>query len=714
MFEKEVSMYCPDCGTQIEEGSLFCANCGAQLPVDAELGAPSPLDSNFETVPLTSFETEMTPGAVPAAFVGVQQPANSAAPYEAAPPYSSAPYGSAPYGSAPSDSAVSSQPYDSIRSSLSGQQSYQGGQEIAQKRGGNKTQTALLIGAAVAMALLMAVLFGLGSEGSGTLVPEKAYADLVAVDFALNAEGGTDDMSAVPIHITGTDKDGNKVDAKVAYKPNSSSVKLRPGHYIAKLFSSPISGDNKLYDYPDKDYAFDVPAKSDSSSSSKPAPVVVAKDDPIPLTKRDASEEEVKKAKDEIEKLPEKIEPTPTPAPTYSSSSEQGDTSSSAATSSEEVVVVEPTSSSEVKEASLSETDVQRQEREKEEARVAAQKKIDEEKQVALDANPTVVQSTPTPQESELVTITGILKENAAYSEPEQKDVTVYTLELPNKLMVKGTQYQDISSDKLIIFNQDGKLDPYIGETIQVKTQLSVCITASIPEAQFSPIYCNDDYEFIRDFKLNGFVVTDAKGVDYRVVTDYYEFDVPESWRGKIDYKFTGKGSVGAWAGDAIQETILSVKESGDPFADIVCLPVNASERYKENNFFSDATITMGMFETDAYTVVAQWYNYYLHYEDPTGSYMTISTGKENSKDTPGEDLINAGIEFFTKNLVNTVKVKNSKGDLEKDKVVYIAEPTKEEAPAEESTDKANDAQEQAKDESEAERTALLEQVLEE
>ena len=43
-------MFCPDCGTKVEEGSVFCENCGASLLDDAGASAvqmpPSPPYAN--------------------------------------------------------------------------------------------------------------------------------------------------------------------------------------------------------------------------------------------------------------------------------------------------------------------------------------------------------------------------------------------------------------------------------------------------------------------------------------------------------------------------------------------------------------------------------------------------------------------------------------------------------------------------------------------
>lgn len=108
-------------------------------------------------------------------------------------------------------------------------------------------------------------------------------------------------------------------------------------------------------------------------------------------------------------------------------------------------------------------------------------------RQSALAANPSVIRSVPDTQNSEVVTLTGTVRRTFADYYFMGSPYPIYYLELPAEVTVTGTQYGSISKDKLIL--PDG-FESYVGKTVSVRTQASIRPTASIPEAQFTMLWC--------------------------------------------------------------------------------------------------------------------------------------------------------------------------------------------------------------------------------
>lgn len=123
--------------------------------------------------------------------------------------------------------------------------------------------------------------------------------------------------------------------------------------------------------------------------------------------------------------------------------------------------------------------------------------------ETALSRNPSVVHSTQSSQNSEVVTLTGTV---CAVFRPaldgSGTQVPVYYLQLPREATVEGTQYGPMSSDKIIvplIGGQDVPRD-FIGKVVSVRTGLSVRVSGGIPEAGISMLWCNNECELVRVF----------------------------------------------------------------------------------------------------------------------------------------------------------------------------------------------------------------------
>lgn len=124
------------------------------------------------------------------------------------------------------------------------------------------------------------------------------------------------------------------------------------------------------------------------------------------------------------------------------------------------------------------------------------------ERDEALASNPTVVRSTPSSQDSEVVTLTGTVRMTMAFDPMTGGRSPVYYLELPGELTVEGTQYGPITDSKVIapIFADGGTASGHVGQVVSVRTGLSVRATASMPEAGVSMLWCNDRCELVRVF----------------------------------------------------------------------------------------------------------------------------------------------------------------------------------------------------------------------
>lgn len=123
--------------------------------------------------------------------------------------------------------------------------------------------------------------------------------------------------------------------------------------------------------------------------------------------------------------------------------------------------------------------------------------------ETALSRNPSVVHSTQSTQNSEVVTLTGtVCAEMRPLLDGSGAQVPVYYLQLPDEVTVEGTQYGPISSDRIIapiIGDQEVPRD-YIGKVVSLRTGLSVRVSGGIPEAGISMLWCNDECELVRVF----------------------------------------------------------------------------------------------------------------------------------------------------------------------------------------------------------------------
>lgn len=225
-------MFCRKCGSKIEAGAQFCAVCGASVVPDdqAQTGGanPSPVDA--------------------AAPTGSQQVNMSA-------------------------EAVASSPKRSKRP---------------------------FIIAAVVVALLAVgggagYYFGIyAPEQAREAAEQEALAAKHAVRFTVSAEGWDTSAGAsrLPLHITGKEARGKKVDVVRYVDSTGAGVELRRGSYKAEVAASPIAADGTIYAVPGKKIDVKVSKKAEGKKSIDAGNVSLA-----PVEATEVTDDEIAAAK---------------------------------------------------------------------------------------------------------------------------------------------------------------------------------------------------------------------------------------------------------------------------------------------------------------------------------------------------------------------------------------------------------------------------------
>lgn len=231
-------MFCRKCGSKIEDGALFCAVCGTPVaPEDqAQTGgaSPSPVDA------VASTESQQTDVAA---------------------------------------EAVTPSP---------------------------KRSKKPLIIAAVVVALLAAgggagYYFGIyAPEQAREAAEQEALAAKHAVRFTVSAEGWDTSAGAsrLPLHITGKEARGKKVDVVRYVDSKGAGVELRRGSYKAEVAASPIAADGTIYAVPSEKVDVKVSKKAEGKKavdagnvSLAPVEATEVTDDEIAAAKKYAEED---------------------------------------------------------------------------------------------------------------------------------------------------------------------------------------------------------------------------------------------------------------------------------------------------------------------------------------------------------------------------------------------------------------------------------------
>lgn len=231
-------MFCRNCGSKIDDGAQFCAVCGSSVVPDdqTQMGGanPSPVDA---AAPTGSQQVDM------AAEAAASSPKRSKKPF---------------------------------------------------------------IIAAVVVALLAVgggagYYFGIyAPEQAREAAEQEALAAKHAVRFTVSAEGWDTSAGAsrLPLHITGKEARGKKVDVVRYVDSTGAGVELRCGSYKAEVAASPIAADGTIYAVPGKKIDVKVSKKAEGKKGIDAGNVSLASveatevtDDEIAAAKKYAEED---------------------------------------------------------------------------------------------------------------------------------------------------------------------------------------------------------------------------------------------------------------------------------------------------------------------------------------------------------------------------------------------------------------------------------------
>lgn len=225
-------MFCRNCGSKIEDGAQFCAVCGASVVPDDQVqtgGAnPSPVNA---AAPTGSHQVDM------AAEAAASSPKRSKKPF---------------------------------------------------------------IIAAVVVALLAVgggagYYFGIyAPEQARETAEQEALAAKHAVRFTVSAEGWDTSAGAsrLPLHITGKEARGKKVDVVRYVDSTGAGVELRRGSYKAEVAASPIAADGTIYAVPGEKVDVKVSKKAEGKKSIDAGNVSLA-----PVEATEVTDDEIAAAK---------------------------------------------------------------------------------------------------------------------------------------------------------------------------------------------------------------------------------------------------------------------------------------------------------------------------------------------------------------------------------------------------------------------------------
>lgn len=226
-------MFCPQCGSKQPDDAQFCAQCGAPLGMAGDANEPQ-----VTPEPATSAEPETSPSPAPVAETAVLPATDSDPETKEAKPAESEPAGSTA-ANAPATSAPTPE---------------------KPKRKSHRTA---IIAGAIAAALVCGG--GVGGviwwQGEQARIAEEARIaaeEQVAYEAAhqkypiqltIQCEGlDTATGTMIPLHVTGTDFEGNEVDELFFTDQNSTDVELMQGDYVFEVPASPIAADGTIYD----------------------------------------------------------------------------------------------------------------------------------------------------------------------------------------------------------------------------------------------------------------------------------------------------------------------------------------------------------------------------------------------------------------------------------------------------------------------------------
>lgn len=126
--------------------------------------------------------------------------------------------------------------------------------------------------------------------------------------------------------------------------------------------------------------------------------------------------------------------------------------------------------------------------------------RLEVERQEALASNPTVIHSTPSDQNSEIVNLTGVVRRTLSWDSTLGRVVPVFYLELPEAVTLVGTQYLAPPYTKIVIGG--GEAESCVGKTATLRTGIYFESSPSYAGTLVSNLWSTVKFYPLRVFEL--------------------------------------------------------------------------------------------------------------------------------------------------------------------------------------------------------------------
>ena len=232
-------MICPNCGAELPDTAKFCGNCGSPLgtsvlykeierPTSGQSPVPEP-EAAASREPEPAWQSALGPEPEPA-----PKPVAGPAPAPAPEVEKTQQYAFVPQPPHAPEPTTEEGP---VR---------RGGLNRGKKFVAIAFAACILIGVGLAIAINLVF----GGTDSGTEKPNfNTPAGEHPVTFYMSIEGYGEGSTRIPVQITGTDYEGNKVNKTIFLAYSGVDTSLAAGDYEAEVVGSPISSNGTLYSY---------------------------------------------------------------------------------------------------------------------------------------------------------------------------------------------------------------------------------------------------------------------------------------------------------------------------------------------------------------------------------------------------------------------------------------------------------------------------------
>ena len=238
-------MFCPQCGSKQPDGAQFCSQCGAALVTSAAQVEPEAAETAAE-------KTEPVAEAAPAAATMPASTPEVAGEPEAEATIAAVAPGAAPAATPAAETATAETAPSSTPDTAP-----------TPEHPKRKSHRTAIIAGAIAAALVCGGGFGgfMWWQGEQARIAEEARTEAEAkaayeaahqtypITGIIQCEGlDTTTGTRIPLHVTGTDFEGNEFDETFYTSQDCTDVELMRGDYTFTIAASPIAADGTIYD----------------------------------------------------------------------------------------------------------------------------------------------------------------------------------------------------------------------------------------------------------------------------------------------------------------------------------------------------------------------------------------------------------------------------------------------------------------------------------